>query len=245
VDLWSDPEYARRWVEDNTGRPHSPLREEQLDLLLAILRAHLADPAMPRRVLDLGCGGGVVAERVLDQIEDSAVACVDGSPPMLEMARERLARFAARATFTHADFESFSPERLPDRPYGAAFAVQAIHNAADEAKRRTLAGVRAALAPGGLFVLSDRVGVAAPGLFPTYLALWDLLDARYAAAGHPWRHAEGRSVAEHERTLAENGDLPGSLEQNLLWLREAGFADVATVHVVGVRAVIVARAPRA
>lgn len=51
---------------------------------------------------------------------------------------------------------------------------------------------------------------------------------------------EGATLEEHERSVAARGDKPGSLEQNLLWLREAGFAEVAALHVVGVRAVIAA-----
>ena len=40
--------------------------------------------------------------------------------------------------------------------------------------------------------------------------------------------------------MAERGDKPGSLEQNLLWLREADFDEVAVLYAVGVRALIAA-----
>lgn len=48
------------------------------------------------------------------------------------------------------------------------------------------------------------------------------------------------NVAEHNRTREERGDKSGSLEPNLLWLREAGFTQVAALYVVGIRALIAA-----
>jgi tRNA (cmo5U34)-methyltransferase len=241
VDDWNDPEFARTWAESQTHRPHSPLREEQIDLLLRLVRTHLSAAVVPPRVLDLGCGPGIVAARILREIPGTSVVGVDASPPMLALAHERLAPYADRFQLAQADFETLTPGGLPGGPFGAAIAIQAIHNCSDEGKRRTLASARAVMAPGGLFVLSDRIRIISSTVFPAYLTLWDKLDEQYAPLG--WQHSEGRSFAEHERIVAENGDKPGSLEQNLLWLREAGFGEVAAVHVVGVRAVIVAIAP--
>ena len=58
---------------------------------------------------------------------------------MLALARERLAPYAERFQLASADFETMTPEDLPGGPFGAAFAVQAIHNCSDEGKRRALA----------------------------------------------------------------------------------------------------------
>lgn len=242
MDDWNDPDFARAWVEHQTNCPHSPLREEQIDLLLRLVRTHLSAAVVPPRVLDLGCGPGIVAARVLHELPGTSVVGVDASPPMLDLARERLAPYADRFQLARADFETLAPGDLPGGPFGAAIAIQAIHNCSDEGKRRTLASARAVMAPGGLFVLSDRIRITSSAVFPAYLTLWDKLDEEYAPLG--WRHSEGRSFAEHERVVTEHGDKPGSLEQNLLWLREAGFGEVATVHVVGVRAVMIAIAPR-
>lgn len=245
MEQWNDPAFARAWTDDNTERPHSPLREAQLDLLIAILRAHLAATGARPHILDVGCGAGIVAERVLCDIEGATVAGVDASAPMLAMAHERLAPYGGRFTLAQADFETMTPDHLPGQPFGAAFAVQAIHNCSDEGKRRTYTSIRAALVPGGLFVLSDRIRLATTTLFPAFLALWDWLDARFAAAGTPWHLGEGSTFSEHEHSVCTRGDKPGSLEQNLLWLREAGFAEVAAPHIAGVRAIIVATAPLA
>lgn len=232
VEQWNDPAFARAWAAANQD---NPARAEYLDLLIGMVRAHLDAWPVPRRVLDLGCGSGTIAARVLEEIAGTSVVGVDGSPPMLELAREHLARFGNRIQLAHADFETATPDDVPGGPFGAAIAVQSIHNSTDEGKRRALASARAAMAPGGIFVLLDRIRLVTPTLFAAYRSLWDQIGARYHGQDH-----EGETFAEHERSVAERGDKPGSLEQNLLWLREAGFAEVAAVHVVGVRAVIVA-----
>lgn len=235
---WSDPDCARVWTIDNTEKPHSPLREEQIGILIDILRAHFAATSLPARVLDVGCGPGVIAARILEALPGSEVTGIDGSPTMLELAHERLAPYAGRYHLARADFETIVNSDVPAGPYGAAIAVQAIHNSTDEGKRRTYAATRAALVSGGLFLLSDRVRIPSSGVFPAYLALWDRLDAIYRAQG--WEHREGRTFARHTESVARRGDKPGSLEQNVLWLREAGFAEVAPIHVVGIRAIVAA-----
>jgi SAM-dependent methyltransferase len=233
MEQWNDPAFARAWAEHNTE--DNPERRQALDLLLRIIADYLAAASVTRRVLDLGCGHGVIAERVLREIADVTLAGVDGSAPMLELTRERLAPYAGRFALSQADFETMTPADLPGGPFGVTFAVQSIHNSSDEGKRRALASVRAVLAPCGLFLLVDRIRLAAPALFPVYRSVWDVAGPAFYG-----QQREGRTLDEHERSVTDRGDKPGSLEQNLLWLREAGFAQVAAVQVVGVRAVIAA-----
>ena len=236
MEQWQDARFAREWAEHNAEE--NTERKPALDLLITILADYLAAVSVPRTVLDLGCGHGAIAARILDAVDGATLVGVDGSAPMLDLAREHLAPYAGRFRLAQADFETMTPDDLPGGPFGAAIAVQSIHNASDEGKQRALASVRRVLAPSGLFLLLDRIRLAAPALFPAYRSVWEVLGPTYYG-----QQREGRSLDEHERAVAERGDKPGSLEQNLLWLREAGFRDVAALHVVGVRAFIAALAP--
>lgn len=236
MEQWNDASFARAWAEHNTLENQE--RKQSLDLLVRITADHLAGVPAPRRVLDLGCGHGVIAARILDEIPDTTVAGMDGSAPMLELARERLAPYAGRFALNQASFETMTPADLPGGPFHVAFAVQSVHNTSDEGKQRAYASVRAVLAPGGLFLLLDRIRLAAPALFGAYRTVWDILGPTSNG-----QQREGRTLEAHQRSVAGRGDNPGSLEQNLLWLREAGFAQVAALHVVGVRALIAAVAP--
>lgn len=55
------------------------------------------------RVLDIGCGSGRVAERLLESGAGSYVG-VDFSEPMIALASERLARFGDKVTLLTGDF---------------------------------------------------------------------------------------------------------------------------------------------
>lgn len=234
MEQWNDATFARQWAEKNV---ENPSRKRALDLLIKIIADYLNAVSVPRHILDVGCGHGVIAQQVLQEIPGTTLVGLDGSPPMLDMARERLTPFGERASLLHADFETMTPDTLAGHVFGVAFASQSIHNCSDEGKRKTLASVRAAMAPGGLFLLSDRIRLATPALFPVYRSVWDALGPDFNN-----QQDEGQTYAEHDATREERGDKPGSLEQNLLWLREAGFAEVAAVQVIGIRAIIAARA---
>lgn len=236
MEQWNDAAFARQWAERNTLENQE--RKQSLDLLLKIVSDHLSTAPAPRRVLDIGCGHGVIAARILHDIPGAIVVGVDGSAPMLELARERLAPYVARFTLAQADFETMTPGDLPGGPFDVAIAVQSIHNCTDEGKKRTLAAARTVLAPSGLFLLLDRIRLSAPALFGAYRSVWDMLGPT-----HNGQQREGRTFEEHDRSREERGDKPGSLEQNILWLREAGFSQVAALHVVGIRALIAATAP--
>jgi trans-aconitate 2-methyltransferase len=54
-------------------------------------------------VLDAGCGSGRVTERLVERLPRGRVIALDGSPSMIDAARERLARFGDRVDYVVAD----------------------------------------------------------------------------------------------------------------------------------------------
>jgi SAM-dependent methyltransferase len=87
----NDPDLVRRQYETEAGlavRRDAVARfREGPDAVDAALLAAVAAPA-PRRVLEVGCGMGQFAERLLAKLHLDLVA-VDLSPRMVELARER------------------------------------------------------------------------------------------------------------------------------------------------------------
>jgi trans-aconitate 2-methyltransferase len=55
------------------------------------------------RVLDAGCGSGRVTELLAERLPRGRVIALDGSPAMLDRARDRLDRFGDRIRFVEAD----------------------------------------------------------------------------------------------------------------------------------------------
>jgi len=231
---WRDPALAEDWDR----RAHElPTRAEQLEIALAVLEA---EEIGNRWILDLGAGSGLVAEQLLERLPEARVLCADLSERMLELACGRLGRFGGRFDLARVDLEAADAE-LPDRDYGAAIAVQALHNLRPANQVHALRLLSGALEDGALFVLVDKVLVpeAAYSLFgPVWRRLERLSGSR------PGFHSRGRpqpiTHAEYLAELAQQGDKPVPLERQLQWLREASF-EPAVLHVHGDRAVIGSR----
>ena len=100
------------------------------------------------RVLDAGCGSGRVTEQLLDRLAaDGRVVALDGSPSMVDAARERLARFGDRVEYVVADLGAPLPI---DGQVDAVLSTATFHWVPDhDAVFHTLAAVTR---PGGRLV---------------------------------------------------------------------------------------------
>ncbi len=101
--------------------------------VLALLAPHAGE-----RILDIGCGDGVLTERIV--AAGARVVGVDGSPEMVAAARAR----GIDAHVVDAQALPFGPE------FDAAFSNAALHWMLD--KGAVARGVFAALKPGGRYV---------------------------------------------------------------------------------------------
>jgi ubiquinone/menaquinone biosynthesis C-methylase UbiE len=107
-------------------------------------RAHLSGEA---RVLDVGCGTGVLLARIAEAHPRAALAGVDLSDKMLEVARGRLA--------ARADLVSATASGLPfeDHSFTTVVSSSALHYFPDP--RAGLVEMFRVLEPGGELVLTD------------------------------------------------------------------------------------------
>jgi tRNA (cmo5U34)-methyltransferase len=196
-----------------------PLLETQEDIVGRLLARH---PHGVARFLDLGSGDGAMAELGLSLYPDAEAVLVDFSEPMLEAARHRFAAGHARWRTVRADLSD--PEwrtGLPGGEYGAAVSGFAIHHLPAARKQALFGEVYELLEPGAMFINMDYVSVAGP-----LQGLWD--EQMRANALRAERARGGsRSEAELERDLFDDSedDRPDSAEDQLRWLREAGFVD--------------------
>lgn len=98
----------------------------------------LLDPRVGEHILDVGCGDGVLTEKLI--AAGAIVTGIDASPEMVDAARIR----GVDARVTDAQKMTFAAE------FDAAFSNAALHWMLDPAA--VAAGVFAALKPGGRFV---------------------------------------------------------------------------------------------
>jgi SAM-dependent methyltransferase len=116
----------------------------------AALRRLVAFADLPagRRVLDAGCGPGLVSEAFLEA--GHSVLGVDLSPEMVRRARVRCARFGPRARFENLSLH----DQVPGAPFDAAVSRYVLHHV-----NNPLAFVRRQvelIGPGGVVLLYDH-----------------------------------------------------------------------------------------
>jgi trans-aconitate 2-methyltransferase len=98
-------------------------------------------------VLDAGCGSGRVTAVLAERLPDGHVFALDGSPSMIEQARERLAPFGDRITYLVADLAR--PIPLAD-PVDAVLSTATFHWVPDH--DALFGHLAAVLRPGGRLV---------------------------------------------------------------------------------------------
>ena len=127
----------RDWNAGSYERMSAPLEAMGRDVLDRLaLRGD-------ERVLDAGCGTGRVTAALVERLPRGEVIAVDGSPAMVEQARERL---GDAADVRVADLLKLEL----DRPVDAILSTATFHWIADH--ERLFARLRDALVPGGRLV---------------------------------------------------------------------------------------------
>lgn len=186
---------------------------EYPQMVEALISAIPFDRSSPLGVIDLGCGTGTVAARVLEAFPNAQVTCLDLAENMIEMARAKLVRYPL-VRYVVGDFSVFDF----DKKYDVVVSSLALHHLlTDEDKRRFYRRIHNTLASGGIFYNADVV------LGPS-----DYLQNVYM---EQWRKFMSRSVSKDEieskwipKYQAE--DHPARLINQLDWMKEIGFADV-------------------
>ena len=228
---WHSEEYVDHWIGTDVTRD-----EERRPLLGKVAAFIPFDSDARIRVLDVGAGYGALSQQVLEAFPNAEAVCHDFSEPMFAHAKERLTWAGPRVSFVKGDL--MSPEwTIPlGGLFDAVVSSIAIHNVRfPERIRGIYREVFTLVRPGGCFLNYDLFFPAGPLLRRTYrrstlLARQRRLKAetgeersleeleqemRQRRAGRPPGGGEARQLTE--------GAEPASLENQLRWLREAGF----------------------
>jgi tRNA (cmo5U34)-methyltransferase len=188
------------------------------DELFAVAREqipYLSDGAVS--ILDLGAGTGLFSSQVLERCPNGHFVLWDVADKMLETARERFSDFPDQFRYVVDDYRN-----LPETgSFDLVISSLSIHHLPDDEKRELFRRVYGALGETGIFINIDLIRGPTPFLEELYNKDW---YDKMRRAGAP----EDEIRAGIERRIAYDRD--ALMEDQLRWLREAGFADSDCVY---------------
>ncbi len=171
-------------------------------------------------LLDIGCGAGNYALKLLQYLPLRAVTLVDLSRPMLDRAVERIHASAPTVAVTaiQADIRELA---LPDAAFDVVTAAATLHHLrGDEEWRQVFGAVYRLLVPGGSFWISDLVMHTSSAV---QSVMWHRYGEYLAALKDP-------DYRDHVFAYIEAEDTPRPLYWQLDLLARSGFREVEVLH---------------
>lgn len=258
-----DRDQAVRWISrwDAQQEWFMPDREERFTVLIDAVEAGAGrdDPL----VLDLGCGPGSLAVRLLDRMPAARVVAIDTDPVLLALGR---GAHAGRRGLRFADQDLRVPgwtSRLGlDGAVDVAVSTTALHWLNARQLRAMYAELATVLRPGGLLLDGDHLRedeTAVPGLARLGEAVSERAVRRHVAGQEGttedwkswWEAATaapelaGPAAERERRGLSEDhhGSESVLLVAHIAALRAAGFAEIGTLWQYGENRVLGAIKP--
>jgi tRNA (cmo5U34)-methyltransferase len=220
LPAWQRQDLAKLFLEG--VRSGIPLAAEQIDALLRIVRQ-----VLPRveRLLDVGCGDGILGRAVMAEQPNARGVFLDFSDPMLEAARKKAD--PRRATFVVQDLaaRNWAQAVRDQAPFDLVVSGLAIHHLPDQRKRELYQDIFDLLRPGGLFLHLEHVA-------PHSQWAKEAFDEMFVDC--LWSHHRQQGGAKTREEVAaqwynrpdKSDNILAPLDLQCQWLEEIGFRDV-------------------
>ena len=224
---WAKSEFAQEYRD--SADIYVVERRRLLDILKSFYR-HFARRKSGNRVLDLGCGDGIVVQELLKVDENMTAVLVDGSEDMLNKAKERLNAFK-NISYIQASFQDILNRSIAPQEYDFIVSSLAIHHLILEEKTALFRTVHSLLNTGGCFVNIDVVLAPSDRLEQWYLSLWkQWIDERKSVFGIKGNHYDDIVTRYKDNT----DNKPDTLDAQLKAIQAIGFKDVDCFYKYGI-----------
>jgi ubiquinone/menaquinone biosynthesis C-methylase UbiE len=142
---------SREWFKDWSNEYDQTLGKMKRHHRMLDLVVHTSGVRDGERVLDLGCGTGLLSLKFI-RAADCQVTAIDSSPDMLAIFKDKIETLKLSDRIACLPGDAASP-RFKDQTFDVAASTVALHHVQD--KLPMIRKIHAVLKPGGRFVLGD------------------------------------------------------------------------------------------
>ena len=162
------------------------------------------------RVLDLGCGNGILSEMVFRKLPNSYVVGLDLTLGMLNAFEKKLSGYAGKFELRQADYRSDDI----GKEYDIVIAGLTLHHLTWEERENFYRTIYSALNQSGLFISQDIIIDEDPMVAENQYAHWKAFMKSQGEDPEFW-------YSKHREK-----DHPVTLSDHFAWLKQAGFSKV-------------------
>jgi tRNA (cmo5U34)-methyltransferase len=167
------------------------------------------------KILDIGAGTGLLSAFLMERYPDASFTLIDISEKMLDIAKDRF-RSNSNIKYIVADYSKYNFVEK----YDMVVSALSIHHLEDEEKKEIYKKSYSLLKRNGILINADQVYGETPFI--------ENLNKKV------WRHYIEDSGLPEEEILAGyeriKFDKESILDQQMNWLKEAGFCDVSCIY---------------
>ena len=218
---WKTEELSKSFIENIRGA--IPSAKTQIEVILKIISVWNPDI---NKVMDLGCGDGILGKFILSEYPNIELFSIDFSDTMLDAARKNMENMDT-VHFMKLDFSFSNWTEAVNKSGGFDLIISgfSIHHQPDERKREIYQEIYNLLNLNGIFLNLEHVS-------STSMAVGEVFDNYFIDSLFSFHNKANPDTKRH--MVAEKYYNRPDKEENILapvdiqcdWLRELGYQDV-------------------
>lgn len=199
-------EFSKNYTNDMVGCVPHYLK------LMSFFTGYFPQDFAPKNILDLGCGNGNVTSRLIQLFPESNFTLLDASQEMINLCKELFKGY-------HVDYVDsyFKDYKFQNEHYDLIAAGFSLHHCSSEEKIILFQSINRSLKKGGIFVCSDLMINKNKPEHSVLLNKWKSFVHESFPDGEKWEW-----LMEHYSEF----DKPDDYNDQVQWLRQAGFKDI-------------------
>lgn len=223
---WAEKDFINRYL--NAVDIMIAERKRLINTLVSFYK-HFCKNKAQKRILDLGCGDGVLTHELLKVDSSISAILIDGSADMLDRAKARLDGFK-NIQYINESFQDLLNRNIELPAFDLIVSSFAIHHLIMEQKKSLFEVAYSHLNGGGYFINIDVILSLTRNLEEWYLSLWreQIVELQNAL----------KLKGNYEDIIAKYKDnkdnKPDTLVDQINALEDIGFRDVDCFYKYGI-----------